>query len=134
MKITRYEIRRHTAEFTVRSARDLAKLFPGCTFSDPDPELISSHDSMQAAQKALNRFSSDISFVDSFYGGKLANVTEYAIEEVVYDVDEDGEEEEISVESADFTGFPTELSFGCNDYEYKLFSGWTLIADEGHDE
>lgn len=134
MRITRYEIHRYTAEITVRTARDLSKLVPGCTAYDPEPETISSHDNVRAAQKALDHLSSDIHFIDSFYGGKLAEVTEYAIEEAVYSVDEDGNEEEVSVESISFTSFPTELSFGCNDYEYNLLSGWTLVADEDEDE
>lgn len=130
---TRYFVRKNSVEISIRDQRDLRKLMPGCSSDDCSPELIGTFDSEQAARKALDRCVSSVDFKTSYYGGYLANVTEYYLEAATVEIDEDGDVEYICGQWVDYTAFPAEIDFCGDAYAYNLNDGWVVVEEDDND-
>jgi hypothetical protein len=83
----KFEIRKNTAEYSFRKRKNI---HTGCTTEQQDqyPEVVEDFDGLEEAKEALKKYNSDIRKTSGNVG-TLYEVTEYYIEENVYD--EDGE-------------------------------------------
>lgn len=87
VKETVFEIIKNTGEYSWRQKKDI---HTGCTFDQDNqsPETVERHPSKKDALEALKKYSSDIRKY-SGNAGALYLVTEYAVQENVYDEDGD---------------------------------------------
>ena len=83
--MTRFELKKNT-----REVKHLKDIYKGCTFCQNEyfPEIIKPYDNKEDAMKALESYETEIQRLSNG-AGTFYQVTEYYVEENVYD--EDGE-------------------------------------------
>lgn len=134
MKKTFYEIREYNAQIPIRRRSDLNQLKPACASDDTDPALIASFETEAEARKHYDSLISSVDIKDAWAGGKLAIVTEYALECVEHEIDEDGDIEYSDIIWQDFASFPAEIWYSGEIYEYNRLGGWMAVEEDGDDD
>lgn len=95
-RVTKYDLIKASIE--VRKEKDIKE---GCTFGDEYPEVIEQFDNREDALAALAKFHSSYRELSS-HGMRYYDVTEYSVEENIYDKDGDFVEHESIIEYSTF--------------------------------
>lgn len=133
-----FELRTCSAE--IRILRNLDIINEGCTINsdlvgDSDPVIVKTFDTEDAALKALESYESSVDIYNHF-GMLYAKVTEYWVEDAVYEIDEDGDEEWIDGGNwYTFSRMPETIMWGGDTYRWnEKLSCWHFIAVEDEEE
>lgn len=131
MKATKFEIRTRTSE--TRVTRSIDMICPGCTSDfasvNQDSALIAAYDDLASAKAALAKRESSIRFFQSA-GMQYVSVSEYWIEQNIYDIDEDGDAEWIDGgDIIDFSAMPEEIEWRANAYRWDATASRYQIDD-----
>lgn len=94
----KYRIDKRMSEINYKNREDIR---PGCTCDDPEPEKVEEYETLEEAQEALKKYESSI-YKFSSPIGTMYEVTEYAIQEIEYE-DEDDEDSELYGDVYDFS-------------------------------
>ena len=133
--IARYDIKECSIEFRIRTWRDLNKIVPFAAESaDPDPVIVASFSNEKEARAFLDTQESYVRFF-SYARMAYCEFEEYILEENVYSVDEDGDEEWVETRDCDCSHMPESITFGCSSYMWNdARKRWIEIEEEEEEE
>lgn len=95
-RVTKYDLIKSSTE--LRKEKDIKE---GCTFGDEYPEVIKQFDNREEALAALAKLHSSVMELSS-HGMRYYDVTEYSVEENIYDEDGEFVEHEAIIEYSKF--------------------------------
>lgn len=133
--ITRFDIYNCSTEIRTRDWNDLNKIAPFAAHSeDPSPDIVASFSDEKEARAFLDAQESYVRFF-SYAGMTYSKFEEYILEENVYSVDEDGDEEWIESFGSDCSRMPESITFGCSSYMWNdARKRWIEIEEEEEEE
>ena len=109
-----FELREYSCEFRFRGRTDFDLIVPGCAYDrDPEPRLLGSTEDAEAARVLLDGRETEIDFFDG-RAGTFARVTEYVLEEVLY---EGGDI--VEGRGYETSSMPERITFDTNDYVWN---------------
>ena len=136
MKITKFELRCRTSE--TRIARSIGIIQPGCTadFADvnQDSELIAAFENLETAKAALSEYETYVNFFTSSRM-QCVSVTEYWVEENIYNVDDDGDADWVGGGDIwEYSNMPEELEWNCDTYLWNSVAKQYVLSGENNDD
>lgn len=129
MKKTVFELTERTAQINLpRRFADVHKITPGCAEMCEEPRLIKRFEAEADAVKELNKYETYIEYRTGAVDYVV--VTEYYVEEIIFEVDEDGDEFLMESCGCRTTEWPNEVTFGSTQFIFNKFRNRYEIADD----